>query len=78
MINLRSADMKCPVCGAVELIHETRDISYVYKEQHTIIPDVTGEFCSACQEVVLDREQGDRYSALIGVFQRKINESYIA
>jgi HTH-type transcriptional regulator/antitoxin MqsA len=70
--------MKCPVCGAVELIHETRDISYVYKDQQTIIPAVKGEYCSACQEVVLDREQGDRYSELIGLFQRRVNESYIA
>ena len=23
--------MKCPCCGAAELIHDTRDMSYTYK-----------------------------------------------
>ena len=61
--------MKCPSCGAAELIHDTRDIPYVYKGESTAIPDVTGDFCPACDEVVLDREHGDRYSELLGVHQ---------
>jgi len=24
-------NMKCPVCGAAELIHDTRDLPYTYK-----------------------------------------------
>lgn len=69
--------MKCPCCGAAELIHDTRDIPYVYKGETTIIPAVTGDFCLACAEVVLDREQGDRYSELIGMFQRQVNAAYV-
>lgn len=69
--------MKCPCCGAAELIHDTRDIPYVYKGEKTIIPAVTGDFCPACAEVVLDREQGDRYSELIGRFQRQVNAAYV-
>ncbi len=69
--------MKCPVCGAVELIHDTRDISYAYKGESTIIPAVTGEFCPACGEVVLNREHGDRYSEMIGVFQRQVNSAFV-
>jgi len=69
--------MKCPSCGAAELIHDTRDIPYVYKGETTIIPAVTGDFCPACAEVVLDREQGDRYSELIGMFQRQVNAAYV-
>ncbi len=69
--------MKCPCCGAAELIHDTRDISYVYKGETTIIPSVTGDFCPACAEVVLNREQGDRYSELIGMFQRQVNAAYV-
>ena len=63
--------MKCPCCGAAELIHDTRDIPYVYKGESTAIPDVTGDFCPACGEVVLNREHGDRYSELLGVHQRQ-------
>jgi len=69
--------MKCPCCGAAELIRDTRDVTYIYKGVSTAIPAVTGEFCSACGEVVLEREQGDRYSELIGLFQRQVNAAYV-
>jgi len=62
--------MKCPVCGAAELIHDTRDIPYTYKGEDTTIPAVTGDYCPACGEILLDREQGDRYMKLIEQFQR--------
>jgi HTH-type transcriptional regulator/antitoxin MqsA len=69
--------MKCPSCGAAKLIHDTREIHYVYKGEHTAIPEVTGDFCPACGEVVLNREHGDRYSELIGAFQRQVNAAYV-
>jgi HTH-type transcriptional regulator / antitoxin MqsA len=69
--------MKCPVCGATELIHDTRDLPYTYKGEATIIPTVTGEFCPACDEAVLNREHGDRYSELLGAFQRQVNAAFV-
>lgn len=69
--------MKCPVCGAAELIQDTRDVPFSYKGESTIIPAVTGEFCPACGEVILNREHGDRYSELIGVFQRQVNAAFV-
>jgi HTH-type transcriptional regulator/antitoxin MqsA len=69
--------MKCPCCGAAELIHDTRDIPCTYKGEFTIIPEVTGAFCPACGEVVLNREHGDRYSELIGQFQRQVNAAFV-
>ena len=27
--------MKCPCCGAAELIHDTRDMPYIYKGETT-------------------------------------------
>lgn len=70
--------MKCPVCGAAELIHDTRDETYTYKGETTVIPAVTGDYCPACSEVLLDREQGDRYSELVGAFQRQVNAAFVA
>ena len=64
--------MKCPCCGAAELIHDTRDMPYTYKGETTTFPAVTGDFCPACDEVVLNREHGDRYSELVGLFQRTL------
>ena len=69
--------MKCPCCGAAELIHDTRDMTYGYKGETTIIPAVTGDFCPACGEVVLNREHGDRYSTSTGLFQRQVNSAYV-
>lgn len=69
--------MKCPCCGAAELIHDTRDMPYIYKGQTNTIPSVTGDFCPACDEVVLNREHGDRYSELVGLFQRQVNAAYV-
>ena len=34
-------------------------------------------FCPACGEVVLTREHGDRYSELMGQFQRQVNAAYV-
>jgi YgiT-type zinc finger domain-containing protein len=56
----RSYDMKCPVCGAAELIHDTRDETYTYKGESTIIPAVKGDFCPACDESLLDAAETER------------------
>ena len=69
--------MKCPSCGAAELIHDTRDMPYTYKGEVTTIPAVTGDFCPACGEVVLDREHGDRYSELMVQFNKQVNAAYV-
>ncbi|MCW5230639.1 type II toxin-antitoxin system MqsA family antitoxin [Verminephrobacter eiseniae] len=69
--------MKCPCCGAAALIHDTRDMRYTYKGESTTVPTVTGGFCAACGEVVLDREHGDRYSEWVGSFQRQVNAAYV-
>lgn len=69
--------MKCPACGAAELVRDTRDLAYTYKGESTTIPEVTGEFCPACDEVILDRAQGDRFSDLVGAFQRQVNAAIV-
>ena len=44
-------------------LHE--DLARTYKGEATTIPAVTGNFCPACEEVVLNREHGNRYSDLL-------------
>ena len=70
--------MKCPACGAAELIRDTRDLPYICKGETTAISAVTGDHCPACGETVLNREQGDRYSELVGAIQRQVNAAFIA
>lgn len=69
--------MKCPCCGASKLIHDTRDLPYTYKGETTVIPSMTGDFCPACDEMVLNREHGDRFSDLVGHFQRQVNSTFV-
>nr|WP_208975110.1 type II toxin-antitoxin system MqsA family antitoxin [Pusillimonas noertemannii] len=52
--------MKCPICGAAELVHDTCDIAYTYKGETTVITTVTGEFCPACAESILDASESSR------------------
>lgn len=69
--------MKCPVCGAAELAHDLRDIPYLYKGETTVIPAVTGEFCPACGETILDATESARVSAAMLEFNRQVNASIV-
>ena len=69
--------MKCLSCEAAKLIHDMRDTPYTYKGVLTTVPAVTGDFCPACNEVVLTREHGDRFSELIGAFQKQVNAAHV-
>jgi HTH-type transcriptional regulator/antitoxin MqsA len=69
--------MKCPVCGAAKLVHDTRDLRHTYKGEATVIPAVTGDFCPACTEVVLDMNEAERFGQLVREFNRQVNASIV-
>ena len=69
--------MKCPVCGAAELIHDTRDSSYTYKGESTIIAAVTGDFCPACAESILDASESDRVMQEMREFSKQVNAAIV-
>jgi HTH-type transcriptional regulator/antitoxin MqsA len=69
--------MKCPACGAAELVHDTRDMPYTYKGESTMIPSVTGDFCPACSEVVMDMAEGVRHSAAMLAFNKQVNAAIV-
>lgn len=52
--------MKCPVCGAAQLTHDTRDLLYTYQGEATTIAAVTADFCPACDESITDLAQTER------------------
>jgi HTH-type transcriptional regulator/antitoxin MqsA len=70
-------NMKCPVCGAAKLIHDTRDLPYTYKGETTVIPAVTGDFCPACAESILDAAESDRVMREMRAFSKQINASIV-
>ena len=69
--------MKCPVCGAAELVRDFRDMPYLYKGESTTLPALAGEFCPACGECVLDAEESARVGKLMLAFQKEVNASII-
>lgn len=70
-------NMKCPVCGAAELVHDTRDVPYTYQGETTLIPAVRGDFCPACAEIVFDMEQADQYGAAVAAFHKQVNAAML-
>lgn len=68
--------MKCPCCGAAELVHDTRDLICTYKGEQGLAPQVTGDYCPACGEVVLTAQEGDRYSVWRQAFQKQVNAQH--
>jgi HTH-type transcriptional regulator/antitoxin MqsA len=70
-------NMKCPVCGAAELIHDTRDLPYTYKGETNVIAAVTGDFCPACTESLLDAAESDRVMREMRAFSKQVNAAIV-
>lgn len=69
--------MKCPTCAQAELVHDTRDMPYIYKGETTIILAVTGEFCPACDESILDMKESQRTTTLMLAFNKQVNAAIV-
>ena len=69
--------MKCPVCGAAELIHDTRDLPYTYKGEITTIAAVTANFCPACDESITDLAETERVMREMQAFNKQVNAAYV-
>ncbi|MCL2715804.1 MAG: type II toxin-antitoxin system MqsA family antitoxin [Alphaproteobacteria bacterium] len=69
--------MKCPVCGAAELIGDTRDLPYSYKGETTVIAAVTADFCPACDESITDAAETERVMREMQAFNRQVNAAIV-
>jgi HTH-type transcriptional regulator / antitoxin MqsA len=69
--------MKCPSCAAADLVHDTRDMPYTYKGETTVIPAVTGEFCPACDESILNADESRRTMCFMLEFNKQVNASIV-
>jgi HTH-type transcriptional regulator/antitoxin MqsA len=69
--------MKCPVCGAAELINDSRDLPYTYKGETTVVATVTGDFCPACAESVLDAAESNRVMREMRAFSKQVNAAIV-
>ena len=69
--------MKCPTCREAELVHDTRDLPYTYKGETSIIPAVTGNFCPACAESILDATESKRVMSEMRAFAKQVNAAIV-
>lgn len=69
--------MKCPSCAMAKLVHDTRDMPYTYKGESTIIPAVTGDFCPACDESILNSNESQRTMNGMLEFNKQVNASIV-
>ena len=69
--------MKCPICGAAELIHDIRDLPYTYKGENTTIWGVTADFCPACGESVTDMTETERVMREMQAFNKQVNAAIV-
>lgn len=69
--------MKCPSRAAAERVHDTRDMPNTYKGETTVLPQVTGDFCPACDESILDAAESRRTMNLMLEFNKQVNASIV-
>ncbi|MEO8459013.1 MAG: type II toxin-antitoxin system MqsA family antitoxin [Dokdonella sp.] len=69
--------MKCPSCGVAKLVHDTRDIPYIYKGESTLVADVTGDHCPSCGEMILNADESARTSAAMLDFNKQVNAAIV-
>ena len=69
--------MKCPACAAAELVHDRCDLHYTYKGAATVIAAISGEFCPACGEAVLDLAESARINTAIREFNKQVNAAIV-
>lgn len=65
--------MNCPNCERPTLVTVRRDMPYTYKGEKTVLSDVTGEWCPACGEALLDIAESARISRDMIAFNKKVN-----
>lgn len=69
--------MNCPSCGAKKLVRDNRNVPYTYKCESAVLPEVTGDFCAACDESVLDAAESRRTMNLMLAFNKQVNASIV-
>ncbi len=70
-------NLKCPVCGAAELVHDTRDLPYTYKGETTTIAAVTADFCPACAESITYMVETERVMREMQAFNKQVNAAIV-
>ncbi|MEO8927039.1 MAG: type II toxin-antitoxin system MqsA family antitoxin [Caulobacteraceae bacterium] len=69
--------MRRPSCTGAEMAPDVRDQAYSYNGKTTVIAGVSGTFCPACGEVVLDAVEAARVSTAMIDFNKQVNATLV-
>ncbi|WP_374582703.1 type II toxin-antitoxin system MqsA family antitoxin [Pseudoduganella sp.] len=69
--------MKCPFCGRAELRRVVRDVALEFKDQHSMVADVSGDFCEACGEMILAEGETDRVGSALQELQQRFEQRLV-
>jgi HTH-type transcriptional regulator / antitoxin MqsA len=69
--------MKCPNCGMADLVHNVRDMPYIYKGEATVLLKVAGDYCPACGEGAFDAATSRAISADMKAFGKQVNAAIV-
>jgi HTH-type transcriptional regulator / antitoxin MqsA len=69
--------VKCPNCGVADLVHDVRDMPYIYKGEATVFAQVAGGYCPACGEGVFDAATSRAISAEMKAFGKQVNAAIV-
>ena len=64
----------CLSCGQSEMVHDIRDVSYIYKDYHAVVKKVKGWHCLHCNEVEFNTGEGVRFAEEIKQIAEKIDK----
>lgn len=67
--------MKCPVCGGAKLITDVRDLPYTYKGETILMSQVSGDYCPACNESILNADESRRVMDLQLALNKEVDAS---
>jgi HTH-type transcriptional regulator/antitoxin MqsA len=63
--------MKCPVCGAGNLVREARELIYSHGGRSTVIRQ-RGGFCQSCGEGIFTADESEQYLAAVNAFRAEV------
>lgn len=69
--------MKCSLCGSIDLKYGIKNVPFTFRGHKTEI-QVEGEHCSACGEVIMNKEQANAYQRKIKEFKALVSSETIS
>lgn len=65
--------MECPNCEGREMVERKKEVPFTYKGESITVNNVSGKYCSQCEEFILDRDESKRVDQILKEFVQEIN-----